>query len=349
MVSPRPPIPRPPIPCPPVPRPLVPRPLDSPTLPTLATMSTSQIISAGDLLMDLLSTEYAETFASADTYQRLPGGSPANLAMNLAQLGVSVALVAAVGQDDAGTLLLEEVRRRGVDVSMVARVAEPTTLILVTKSKAVSDFEAYRSADVQLSTQQLDGQALRACKVFHTTAFALSQEPARATILAAAAQAAAAGARLSIDVNYARKIWPDRLEALWVITSYLAAAHPDRPPLVKCSEVDFARLFDEPLEDHEEAVAQLQDLGAGVVCLTLGEEGCYVSDGQEAFSQGVRPVQVRDTTGAGDAFWSGFLAAHVAGHDWRACAQVGRGVAERKLQTVGPLDEQLQLSDLLEK
>ena len=311
-------------------------------------MPSPKIISAGELLVDLISTEYAEDFRSADTYQRLPGGSPANLAMNLAQLGTPTALLATVGQDDAGSLLLEEVRGRGVDVSQVARVSQPTTLILVTKSKAVSNFEPYRLADKEVRPKQVKKDYLQQCAVFHTTAFALSREPARSTILEAAATAAAAGARLSIDVNYASKVWPDRLEALWVLTSYLSLGQEDKPPLVKCSDVDYQRLFDEPIDTNEDAVDQLRDLGAGVVCLTLGERGCYVSDGQEAFAQGVRPVEVKDTTGAGDAFWSGFLAAHVAGHDWKACARAGRGVAERKLSTVGPLKEQLVLAELVD-
>ena len=74
-----------------------------------------EIIAVGELLIDLISTDYTEDFRSADTYQRLPGGSPANLAMNLARLGRDVGLVATVGQDDAGGLLIEAVKDAGVD------------------------------------------------------------------------------------------------------------------------------------------------------------------------------------------------------------------------------------------
>ncbi|CAH1000422.1 ATP-dependent 6-phosphofructokinase [Neolewinella maritima] len=311
-------------------------------------MQVPEIICTGEVLVDLISTEYSEDFRSAATYQRLPGGSPANLAMNLGQLGCSVGLVATVGNDDTGALLRDELRERNVDIQHLSGAAEPTTLILVTKSKAVSNFEAYRGADAEITIKQFPDAYLQNCKIFHTTAFALSRDPARTSILEAAARAVAAGARLSIDVNYASKIWPDRLGAMWVINSYLSlGADSDKKSLVKCSDVDFVRLFDETLDDKEDAAERLLDLGAGVVCLTLGAEGCYVVSEAGSFSLPVRPVDVQDTTGAGDAFWSGFLAAHVAGEDWPTCARAGRAVAEKKLTTVGPLREALSLEALL--
>jgi len=172
-----------------------------------------EIIAVGELLLDLISTEYTEDFRSADRYQRLPGGSPANLAMNLARLGRAAGLVATVGKDDAGQLLIDAARTAGVDVRNVARHDDPTTLILVTKSKAVSDFEPYRMADRQISPAQLPGDYLTDARILHSTAFALSKEPARSTILKAMERAAAQGVRLSVDFNYADKIWGGDIQA----------------------------------------------------------------------------------------------------------------------------------------
>ena len=149
-------------------------------------MQAPEIICTGEVLVDLISTEYGEDFRSVDTYRRFAGGSPANLAMNLAQLGRKVGLVAATGKDDPGALLREELRERGVDTRQLVAVSTPTTLILVTKSKAVSNFEAYRGADAEITGVQFPDNYLSNCKVFHTTAFALSRDPARTTILSAA-------------------------------------------------------------------------------------------------------------------------------------------------------------------
>ncbi|WP_020571408.1 carbohydrate kinase family protein [Neolewinella persica] len=300
-----------------------------------------EIIAAGELLIDLISTEYTDDFRSADTYQRLPGGSPANLAMNLARLGRNVGLVATVGHDDAGGLLIEAVKEAGVDTTRVNRVAEPTTLILVTKSRAVSDFEPYRLADRFITAAQLDIPS--GVRIFHTTAFALSKEPARSAILNGMEKASEAGVRLSVDFNYADKIWAsDREAGLDTLTKIAAAGG-----LIKVSEVDFERLFGGAVTDNHAAAQRIMDLGAHLVCLTLGEEGCYVMHQNGAFYLPARKVEVKDTTGAGDAFWSGFLAAHLGGHDWEACARAGRGMAELKLGTVGPLTHKVSLEELL--
>lgn len=303
-----------------------------------------EIICIGELLIDLISTEYAVDFASADTYQRLPGGSPANLAMNLARLGRRVQLVATVGQDDAGGLLLEAVKQAGVGTTAVRRVAEPTTLILVTKSQAVSDFEPYRLADRLISAEQLASVPLASAKVLHTTAFALSVEPARTAILKALKEGEAAGAKVSVDYNYADKIWSgDRAAGLAVFRELCKLS-----PLVKLSDVDYTRLFGKEIEDVGAAAQEVFALGADVVVLTLGSEGCYVAKaGGEAWEVPANQLEVVDTTGAGDAFWSGFLAAYVGGYQLLECALAGRAMAERKLTRLGPVLEQSTVEELL--
>lgn len=304
--------------------------------------TTPEIVCVGELLLDLISLEYAEDFRSADKYQRLPGGSPANLAMNLARLGREVGLVATVGQDDAGGLLLEAVQAAGVNVKHVARHPDPTTLILVTKSKAVSNFEPYRMADRQIAASQLPEEYLTGSRILHTTAFALSKEPARTNILTAMSAAAGRGVRLSVDFNYADKIWGnDRAAGLATLTEIAKAGG-----MIKVSEVDFERLFEEMVIDYHSAAHKIKALGASLVCLTLGEEGCFVVHEKGEFYLPAREVEVKDTTGAGDAFWSGFLAAHLAGKDWETCARSGRRMAELKLGTVGPLQHKVDLDSL---
>ena len=292
-----------------------------------------EIIAVGELLIDLISTEYAEDFRGADRYQRLPGGSPANLAMNLARLGREAGLVATVGADDAGSLLIEAVREAGVSTEGINRVAEPTTLILVTKSQTVSNFEPYRLADRHITAAQLDAAGATDVRLLHTTAFALSLEPARSAILDAMAAAAASGTQLSTDFNYADKIWGNNRRAGLEVLTQLAQLGA----FVKVSEVDYERLFGDMVIDYHSAALRILELGAQLVCLTLGEDGCYVMTAEEAFHLPARAVTVKDTTGAGDAFWSGFLAAWLADHGIRACARAGRALAELKLERVGPV------------
>lgn len=290
------------------------------------------ILAVGELLIDLISTSYAETLDDVTTFERIVGGSPANMASNLGRLGQPAGLVASVGNDDMGNYLYHFVKELSLDTTGVHQVSFPTTLVLVTKSRQVSNFEAYRLADCQISKEQLPDHLLQSLKVFHTTCFALSKEPARSAILEAASKVAAAGGQLSIDANYASKIWPDLAEARDIVAAYCSYG-----AMVKFSDVDWERLYSHPIEEPAEAAKFLHSLGAKTVCITLGEKGCFVSNEEGQHFVPSRPIQVVDTTGAGDAFWSGFLCAYLDGYNLYQCALAGRRMAEIKLQHFGPL------------
>ncbi len=303
------------------------------------------IVCVGELLVDLISRDYANTFDEVSHFEPIQGGSPANLCMNMARLGNRTKLVASVGADDMGRFLKKMVENYGVDCTHLTNVDMPTTLVLVTKSQYVANFEAYRFADLMIKKSQIPTNILRDCSLFHTTCFALSKRPAQTTILHAAKKAAARGCQLSIDANYAQKIWPDRAEAQRIVAEYCNLG-----AIVKVSEVDWERLYETPLEDPKVVADHFLQLGASVVCVTMGGEGSYTASKQESHLLAARKIDVKDTTGAGDAFWSGFLTAWLDGHHLLDCTKAGRRMAEIKISATAPLgknvDKNLIYSDL---
>ncbi len=291
------------------------------------------ILSVGELLIDMISTDFAELMDEAEMFKRIPGGSPANLCMNMKRLGNKVRLVSTVGKDDMGNYLMAYVKSLGLKTKSMRQVNEMTTLILVTRSKNVSNFEAYRGADCRISMGQLNEKLLNSASIFHTTCFALSKKPAQTNILRGARKAAELGCKLSIDVNYAQKIWHDQAEAQRVVAEFCSHG-----AFVKCSEVDWERLYSSKLTDAKAAAQHFLNLGAAEVCITLGGDGCQVASNTEgSHFLPTRPVEVKDTTGAGDAFWSGYLTARLDGHNILDSAKAGRRMAELKLAHFGPL------------
>lgn len=299
------------------------------------------IVCAGELLIDMISVQFAEDLEQAEQFKRVLGGSPANLGMNMARLGKKVQLVASVGQDDMGTYLLNNVKKVGISLATIQRVPRPTTLILVTRSKNVSNFEAYRGADAQILAKQFPDAILTNTHLFHTTCFGLSQLPAQTNIMAAAKKAYEAGAQLSIDLNYAQKIWKEKKIAHQLIADYCS-----HKAIVKISEVDWKRLYDKPFEAPQTVGSHFLKMGAKAVCLTLGGDGVWIFSEKESHFLPARSVQVKDTTGAGDAFWSGFLTAWLEQHTLLNCAKAGRNMAEYKIQRFGSLEQQIS-TDIL--
>ncbi|WP_420455994.1 PfkB family carbohydrate kinase [Rubrivirga sp.] len=318
---------------------LAPAPVPEPAPPPTAGPS---VVVAGEALVDFITTDAVDDLGAGATFERHAGGSPANLATNLARLGVPVALVASVGDDGLGRFLRREVEAVGVDARLATRAGAPTSVVAVARSAGTPDFAVYRTADRDLRPDQLPDRLLASARLFHTSGFALSREPARATLLDAARRTVALGRAVSIDVNFAPQTPARRAEQQDAARRVLALG-----PLVKCSRDDLARLWGADAASDAEAVGHLRDLGASLVCLTRGPDGALVAwaDGQAEVP--AEPVDAADATGAGDAFWSGFLAAWLGGQSPADCARAGARMAALKLARVGPLPARVNADAVL--
>ena len=71
----------------------------------------------------------------------------------------------------------------------------------------------------------------------------------------------------------------------------------------------------------------------------MGAGGVLLSERGKLTHVPARPIEVVDATGAGDAFWAGFLVALLDGHSPWHCALFAREIVERKLTTIGPLPD----------
>ncbi|MDI9865137.1 sugar kinase [Flectobacillus sp. DC10W] len=292
------------------------------------------LLSVGELLVDLIGTELAPSILATPVFERFQGGSPANMAANMARLGQPVALISCIGNDNLGVFLRDEVAKTGIDIQHIAvDPLQPTSIVVVSRTKGTPDFIAYRTADRMLQPQHISDKLLSESAIFHTTCFALSQEPAQSTIVDAAKRANALGCRVSIDCNYAPQIWPDREQAWKVISAYCG-----QDGLVKLSEDDAERLYGKKVTE-EQILEDFHAMGADLICLTKGGDGSVISynKGKDKIEVGVKPIEVIDATGAGDAYWAGFLTAFSEGNTPEVCSQAGANLAALKLVTKGPL------------
>ena len=309
----------------------------SPDAPAPDASGPVDVVVAGEVLVDLLSAVPADGLAEAPAFERYFGGSAANCAANLGRLGLRTALVATVGDDGFGRFLTASAQRTGVQARFRVAPGTPTSVALVTRTTGTPDFALYRHADCQIGPDQLPDDLLGRARLFHISGFALSRAPARLTLLDAAARAHRLGTPLSIDLNFAPRTDDERRDQQAAARAFLALR-----PLAKASRDDVHRLLGRPVPD-DEAVAWLRSAGAALVCLTRGAEGALVASAEGSAEVAATPVpHVADATGAGDAFWAGFLAAWLRGEGQEAAARAGSRLAARKLAHVGPLPDRLE-------
>lgn len=288
-------------------------------------------LAIGELLADLITTDYVEGLEEAKTFKIFPGGSPANVAANLKFLRKEAALLSCVGDDGIGRLLLQSVKEIGLLPSLIQISAtHPTSIVLVSRSKSSPDFIAYRGADAQLEV--IEQSLIQATKIIHTTAFALSKNPAQNTIVKALQTAYALGKTISLDWNFAPSVWgDDNGKEIFAVIMELQ-------PLLKISTDDMERFLGKILS-IEQCKEALNTYSFSTVCLTCGREGVWykTENGDWNHKPALMVKKVVDTTGAGDAFWAGFIAAYLEGHAIESCIANALDMAAKKIQKKGPL------------
>lgn len=298
------------------------------------------ILCVGEVLIDFIGHQDNVLINETRDYHRYLGGSPANVAMNSKRLGLNSVMVSAIGNDGFGEYILKRLNTIGIDAKHVKKVPhKATSVIFVSKSNGTPDFIPYRSADFEITENQITAEMLSKTTIYHTTCFALSKKPAQTTILKKAAEAFQNNCKLSIDLNYAKELWPNKEEALRVIKAYCKFN-----PLLKISEDDMFRFFEKKLP-HEEIFNFFHELGVDTVCLTLGSKGVKLSEKGKKQIQlpAIKIDNVMDTTGAGDAFWSGFLFAYIKNKPTKECLKVALNLAALKLQNVGRLPDNINI------
>ena len=290
----------------------------------------TDFLAIGELLADIISTNYCEGLSGATGFQMFQGGSPANVAANLNYLGKKAALISCVGNDGIGTFLLAQIRQIGLSDDLIqVSQSEPTSIVMVGKSKQTPDFIAYRGADTQL--EHIDKELLGNTMVVHTTAFALSRQPARHAIFTALKTAHDLGKIISIDWNFAPPIWGTD-DGKTVFKSIM-----DLQPYLKVSLDDMERFFGHlSLEEYK---AILDQYTFSFICMTCGKDGVWYKKKNDEWQFKIAdPVKhVVDTTGAGDAFWAGFMQALIDKQTPYEGITNALEIASRKVQKHGPL------------
>jgi fructokinase len=299
------------------------------------------LLAIGETLVDFISEEEAESLREAYAFRKYQGGSPANIAVNVAKLGGTSAVVSKTGIGNFGQFLKAELQRAGVITDyMVMDHLVHTTVIFISRTEGTPDFEAFRAGDYKLDPTEVNEEAVARAKVVHASTFALSREPCRSAVERAFQLADARGKIISLDPNYSRRIWPNYREARHVLERMLGYATITKPSL------DDARRVFGAGEQPETYVEWFHEMGPPIVVLTMGAGGLLLSEEGEVTYVPARKVEVVDATGAGDSFWAGFLTALLDGSSLRRCALFAREIVEQKLSTVGPLPDSIDREEV---
>jgi sugar/nucleoside kinase (ribokinase family) len=253
------------------------------------------------------------------------GGCANNTAIALARLGVPVSAFGKVGTDAFGDLVLKTLRDNGVDVEFMVRTDEVNTsfTFVVVSSDGERSFYHTIGSNGAFCEEDVPRERLLGSSVVHVAGANLMPRFDGAPTTRLLRWAREQGMMTALDTTWdASGRWLDVIgESLPYVDFFLPSIEEARAMTA--------------LEDAEDVAQALLDRGARVVALKMGSEGSYVRTADTRLRLPALRVDVVDTTGAGDAYVGGFLAAQAMGWDIERSAQLATATGAACVTAVG--------------
>ena len=279
----------------------------------------ARIVVIGEGMLELVRT--------GESWKLGYGGDTLNTAIHLARAGHDVAYLTALGSDPLSADVKAQWAAEGLDTSVVLDHPSASTGLYAISTDAAGErsFAYWRDTSAARQMFALPGigialaQAEQADLVVHSLiTLAILPADARQQLLALCRRVRARGGKVAFDGNYRPRLWPG-----------IDDARAARDAAIACADIGLPTLEDEAMlstdADADAVARHWSDLGCAETIVKLGRDGCRLPDGSILPPPAtLSPV---DTSGAGDAFNGGYLAARMDGASVRDAAMAGHRLA----------------------
>jgi sugar/nucleoside kinase (ribokinase family) len=282
---------------------------------------------AGEINLDLILYGLPEAMPVerellANDFRLTLGSSSAIVAHNLAALGVSVGFITRLGDDALGSIALERLAEKGVDLTCVKRTSggASTGVTILLNHEGKRHILTYPGAMFEMTAGDLDMSYLASGRHFHLSSLFLHKalQPDLPWIFR---QLKTEGLTLSLDTNDdPEDQWDGVLDELLGIVDIFLPNEDEAQRITGKSDAESAI----------EALAKRVPL----VAVKCGKRGALVETAGQRWLVPAEAVTPVDTIGAGDSFDAGFLSAYLRGEAPDACAALGNRAAA--LSTLRP-------------
>ena len=251
--------------------------------------------------------------------KKVPGGSAANTIVALSRLGVEVGFAGMVGSDEEGELILDDFGKEGVETQIRIEEGYTGAAIGFVDAQGERALYIYPGVNDKVRMADIDSGFVNNARFLHMSSFVNKEQLEMQRELAKQVKSKLSFSPGMLCFNY-------ELE--------------DLHELIKRSAVVFISLDELTSlvqgEKYEKGAEALLNRGAQIVCVTLGERGCYVTNAAgDSHVIAAYPTDVVDTTGAGDAFAAGFLYGLLHEKSVQESGKIGNSVASFCIREYG--------------
>ena len=254
-----------------------------------------------------------------------PGGSAANIACDLANIGLKTAYIGGIGNDSAGDACLVDMEHHHVDTSGVKIFSEDSTahsVIIINSNFKDRSILAYKGANDLFSEENVPEEMLQSTRCFIWTSLTSSK--------------GIGAIKKCIRITKQSGGIVAGAPSISIIKNNLQQAID----LIKTS--DITSLNDEEIEaltgiksDLHSAMKKLFEWGIKLVNLTLGKKGQWICDGKTIVKTKPPEIHVTDTTGAGDATMSGIIYGYLQNKSLHETAMIAASLSAMEIESPG--------------
>ncbi|OAZ58805.1 5-dehydro-2-deoxygluconokinase [Bacillus siamensis] len=286
------------------------------------------IVAIGRACIDLNAAEYNRPMEETMTFSKYVGGSPANIAIGSAKLGLKAGFIGKIPDDQHGRFIVSYMQGKGVDTSQMAVDKEGRKAGLAF-TEILSPEECsilmYRDdvADLYLEPSEVNEGYIANAKMLLVSGTALAKSPSREAVLKAVHIAKKHDVKVVFELDYRPYTWLSAEETAVYYT--LAAEQSD---IVIGTRDEFDVMENRSGGDNDETVRRLFAHSADLVVIKHGVDGSYAySRSGEVFRARAYKTKVLKTFGAGDSYASAFIYGLVSGRDIETALKYGSASA----------------------
>ncbi|MFZ1679862.1 MAG: 5-dehydro-2-deoxygluconokinase [Rhizobiaceae bacterium] len=289
------------------------------------------VITIGRSSIDLYGQQVGGRLEDMASFAKYVGGSPTNIAVGSARLGLKSALITRVGDEHMGRFIIEQLGREGVETAGIVTDPERLTALVILGIRDQERFPLifYREncADMALCEDDIDPGFIARARAICATGTHLSHPRTEAAVLKALRLARETGARTALDIDYRPNLWG------------LAGHGAGESRFIESASVtaklqSTLHLFDLIVGTEEEfhiaggttdtigALRRVRGLTAATLVCKRGPMGAAAFPGAipDTLDEGERgpgfAIEVFNVLGAGDGFMSGLLKGWLTDRDW---------------------------------
>lgn len=274
------------------------------------------LICLGRAGVDLNPVEFNRPIEEVTTFIKSVGGSPANIAVGAAKMGLKVGFIGRVANNGFGRYILHYFKKKDIDTSKITfddKAANSLALTeVLTPNRCGAIFYMDNVADLNLTCEDIDEEYIRGSKSLLISGTALAQSPSREAVFLAVEYAKKHNTKVIIDIDYRPYTW-NSLEETAIYYSLIC----EKCDIIIGTREEFdvtELLWDKKNENDKKTADRWIDKGAELVIIKKGKDGsvAYLKNGT-VIRVGIIPTHERKTFGAGDAYASSLIACLIKG------------------------------------